>query len=144
MSVPVMSIGIKSGVNWIRLNLSDIVSASLLTSSVLASPGTPISKAWPRANRQIASRSTTSCWPTITRPISFRSRAVDFPQVVDRLNVVLAQSLLRVRGHRLRHEMTPEVGIHDPEDQTVPDSAVLPASLDKSQRISVIDVTTPR
>ena len=31
MSVPVMSIGIRSGVNWMRLNLSDIVSASLLT-----------------------------------------------------------------------------------------------------------------
>ena len=29
MSVPVMSIGIRSGVNWILLNLSDIVSASL-------------------------------------------------------------------------------------------------------------------
>ena len=31
MSVPVMSIGIRSGVNWMRLNFSDIVSASLLT-----------------------------------------------------------------------------------------------------------------
>ena len=74
MSVPVMSIGIRSGVNWMRLNFSDIVSASLLTSSVLASPGTPISRACPRANRQIDSRSMTSCWPTITRPNSLRSR----------------------------------------------------------------------
>ena len=55
MSVPVMSIGIRSGVNWMRLNFSDIVSATLLTNSVLANPGTPISKAWPRANRQIES-----------------------------------------------------------------------------------------
>ena len=36
-----MSIGMRSGVNWMRLNLSDIVSATLLTSSVLANPGTP-------------------------------------------------------------------------------------------------------
>ncbi len=48
MSVPVMSIGIKSGVNWIRLKSSDIVSATLLTSKVLAKPGTPINNACPR------------------------------------------------------------------------------------------------
>jgi hypothetical protein len=35
MSVPVMSIGIRSGVNWMRLNFSDIVSASLLMSKCL-------------------------------------------------------------------------------------------------------------
>ncbi len=70
-----MSIGIKSGVNWMRLNLSDIVSASLLTIKVLASPGTPIKSPWPRANRQIASRSITSRWPTMTLPSSLRSRA---------------------------------------------------------------------
>ena len=55
MSVPVMSIGIRSGVNWMRLNFSDIVSASLLTSSVLARPGTPISRRVPageQADRQ--------------------------------------------------------------------------------------------
>ncbi len=55
-----MSIGIRSGVNWMRLNFSDIVSASLLTINVLARPGTPIKSAWPRANRQMASRSITS------------------------------------------------------------------------------------
>ena len=73
--MPVMSIGIRSGVNWMRLNLSDIVSASLLTSRVLASPGTPIKRPWPRANRQIASRSMTSRCPTMTRPSSLRSLA---------------------------------------------------------------------
>ena len=53
--MPVMSIGIRSGVNWMRLNLSDIVSASLLTISVLASPGTPIKQRVPageQADRQ--------------------------------------------------------------------------------------------
>ena len=66
MSVPVMSIGIRSCVNWMRLNFSDIVSATLRTSSVLASPGTPIRSACPRANRQMASRSIVSRWPTMT------------------------------------------------------------------------------
>ena len=71
----VMSIGIRSGVNWIRLNFSDIVSASLLTSNVLASPGTPMSKRMPpreQADRQPLDHSR---WPTMTRAISLRSRA---------------------------------------------------------------------
>ena len=73
--MPVMSIGIRSGVNWMRLKFSDIVSASFATSRVFARPGTPISRPWPRAKRQIASRSITAAWPTITRPSSFRSRS---------------------------------------------------------------------
>ncbi len=72
--MPVMSIGIRSGVNWMRLNFNDIVSASLLTSSVFARPGTPIKSACPFAKRQIASRSMTASCPTITRASSFLSR----------------------------------------------------------------------
>ncbi len=49
-SVPVMSDGIRSGVNWMRLNVSASVSASVRISSVLASPGTPTSRQCPRAN----------------------------------------------------------------------------------------------
>jgi len=45
MSVPVMSIGIRSGVNWMREKSSDMVSAKRLIRSVLAKPGTPISNA---------------------------------------------------------------------------------------------------
>jgi hypothetical protein len=41
MSVPVMSDGIRSGVNWMRLNLRSSTRASEWMSSVLASPGTP-------------------------------------------------------------------------------------------------------
>ena len=83
-----ISIGIKSGVNWMRLNLSDIVSASLLTINVLASPGTPIKGAWPRANRQIDSRSMTSRWPTMTLPSSLRP-SIGIPKLVDRLHIVV-------------------------------------------------------
>ena len=49
MSVPVMSVGIRSGVNWMRLNSSDRQSASVLTISVLARPGTPSRRQCPRA-----------------------------------------------------------------------------------------------
>ena len=38
-SVPVMSVGMRSGVNWIRLNLRSSASASVEMRSVLASPG---------------------------------------------------------------------------------------------------------
>ena len=95
MSVPVMSIGIRSGVNWMRLNFSDIVSASLLTSSVLASPGTPISRAWPRAKRQIDNCSITSLLADDHAAELASQPIVDFPQFVDGLDVVLLELLAR-------------------------------------------------
>ena len=52
-SVPVMSDGIRSGVNWMRLNLRWTASASVLISSVLASPGTPRSRQWPPARNAV-------------------------------------------------------------------------------------------
>ena len=97
--MPVMSIGIRSGVNWMRLNFSDIVSASLLTSRVLASPGTPISRACPRANRQIASRSIDVVLADDDPAQLLAQPGIGIAQVVDRLDVVLAQSILRFRGH---------------------------------------------
>ncbi len=45
MSVPVMSVGIRSGVNWMRLNDSPSALASVRTSSVLAVPGRPVIEA---------------------------------------------------------------------------------------------------
>ena len=43
-----MSEGIRSGVNWMRLKLMSRIRASVLTISVLARPGTPSSRQWPR------------------------------------------------------------------------------------------------
>jgi hypothetical protein len=43
-----MSEGIRSGVNWIRLKLTSRIRAIELTIRVLASPGTPTSRTWPR------------------------------------------------------------------------------------------------
>ena len=51
-SVPVMSAGIRSGVNWMRLNDRFSVRASVLIISVLARPGTPSSRQCPRLNRR--------------------------------------------------------------------------------------------
>ena len=42
--------------------------------SVLARPGTPTSRQWPRAKIAISSSSSTASWPTITLPISDLSR----------------------------------------------------------------------
>ena len=47
MSVPVMSLGIRSGVNCTRLNERSSASATVCTIRVLASPGTPIEERMP-------------------------------------------------------------------------------------------------
>ena len=65
-SVPVMSEGIRSEVNWIRLKFMFKVCAKVEMSSVLARPGTPTSSAWLRVTMAINNWSITSCWPTIT------------------------------------------------------------------------------
>jgi hypothetical protein len=74
-SVPVMSDGIRSGVNWMRWNWRPRQRARLLIMSVLAKPGTPSSITWPRAKRAIRSWSTTASWPTMTLVSSARMRA---------------------------------------------------------------------
>ena len=121
MSVPVMSEGIRSGVNWIRRNERPRMRASVLTSSVLASPGTPTSRTWPRAKRPVRSCSTTSCWPTITLPIScaepaglLRQRGDGRDLVGERLGIGgrrHAQSLRRF-GHARRPRAVPSVPSH--------------------------------
>ena len=65
-SVPVMSAGIRSGVNWMRLNVRFSVRASVLIISVFARPGTPSNMQWLRLKSEINSSSMTSRWPTIT------------------------------------------------------------------------------
>jgi hypothetical protein len=44
MSVPVTSVGMRSGVNWIRLNVRPRASAKVRTNRVLAVPGRPVIK----------------------------------------------------------------------------------------------------
>src|SRR5262245_61893695 len=67
MSVPVMSLGIRSGVNWMRLKTSPSVWAMVRTRRVFAVPGSPVIRQWPPTKRPIITCSRTSSWPTITR-----------------------------------------------------------------------------
>src|SRR6187402_1867431 len=71
-TVPMMSAGIRSGVNWMRENSSANDSASVRTSIVLPKPGTPSSSACDPASTQVMTPSITSRLPTITREISSR------------------------------------------------------------------------
>src|SRR3954463_6168872 len=71
-SVPMMSDGIRSGVNWMRLNFRWIAWASVLMSRVLARPGTPRSRQWPPAKKAVRMSCTTACCPMIARPSSSR------------------------------------------------------------------------
>src|SRR4051812_3285559 len=70
MRVPTRSAGTRSGVNCRRLNEPPSTSATVLTVSVLASPGTPSSSTWPPARSATSTRSSIASWPTITRLIS--------------------------------------------------------------------------
>ena len=46
MFVPMMSVGMRSGVNWMRCESHPSARPSVRTSSVLATPGTPSIRAW--------------------------------------------------------------------------------------------------
>src|SRR5215475_10396050 len=78
MRVPTTSAGTRSGVNWIRANDPPVTLAMVSTASVLATPGTPSSRQWPRARSATNIRSIILSWPTITRLTSniARSRMV--------------------------------------------------------------------
>ena len=69
-SEPVMSEGIRSGVNWMRPKDRSSTSARVWMSMVLARPGTPTKRQWPRENRAIKRWSMTSCCPMMRLPIS--------------------------------------------------------------------------
>ena len=58
-----MSAGIRSGVNWIRLNDRSRICATVLISSVLARPGTPVIRQWPPVNSAINTSSMTVVLP---------------------------------------------------------------------------------
>ncbi len=82
--VPVISAGIRSGVNWIRLNFNFRAWPNVRINIVLPRPGTPSMRIWPPLNTPTSTCLTTSFWPTITRPISssisdviFRNSSVD-------------------------------------------------------------------
>src|SRR3954447_26437949 len=73
MRVPTRSAGTRSGVNWMRLNVPPRTSATVLTVSVLARPGTPSRRMWPPAGSATNTRSSIPSCPTITRLTSKRA-----------------------------------------------------------------------
>ena len=82
--VPMMSAGIRSGVNWMRENgEAERVSDRTRTSIVLPRPGTPSSSACPPASRQVRTPSTTSRLPTIDQPNLLAQRADVFLELLD-------------------------------------------------------------
>ena len=64
--VPVMSEGIRSGVNCMRLKSAPTMRASVFTRRVFAVPGTPSRSACPSAMSATKTCSTTSSCPTMT------------------------------------------------------------------------------
>ncbi len=72
ISEPIMSEGIKSGVNCMRLKLRSSTCDTVCTNKVFARPGTPTSRQWPLLKIDISTNFTTSSCPTITLLISVR------------------------------------------------------------------------
>src|SRR5215475_3262034 len=70
-----MSVGTRSGVNWMRANVPPTTLAKVSTARVLATPGTPSSSTWPLASRPTSIRSTRRSWPTMIRLTSKMARS---------------------------------------------------------------------
>ena len=66
-----MSLGVMSGVNWMRLNEQSSDFASAEASVVLPTPGTSSMSTWPRQSTAIIISSTAFSLPTMTFPTLF-------------------------------------------------------------------------
>ena len=75
---PVMSLGSRSGVNWIRRTEQSMERASALASIVLPTPGTSSMSRWPSASRTVSARRTASVLPAITCSTAPTMRAAAF------------------------------------------------------------------
>ena len=73
--VPTTSLGNRSGVNWIRSNLSSSTLPNDLTKSVLATPGMPSRRTCPPTSNAICNRSMISVLPSTALPSSLRTRS---------------------------------------------------------------------
>ena len=72
---PVMSPGIRSGVNCTRRVSTDSAPARVRTSSVLATPGTPSISTWPPHSSATSRPETAASWPTTALATSVRTAA---------------------------------------------------------------------
>src|SRR5258708_33526544 len=65
--------GIRSGVNCTRRKSRSSAAASVFTRSVLATPGTPSRRTWPRTSNAATRPDSVPSWPTTTLAISSRT-----------------------------------------------------------------------
>src|SRR6266850_2134900 len=68
----------RSGVNWMRPNVPEMLRARARTRSVLPRPGTPSTRTWPPASSAHSTASITSRCPTIALATSARRAAAIF------------------------------------------------------------------
>src|SRR5437763_8430507 len=120
--VPVTSAGRRSGVNWMRWNVASMAPASVFASSVLAKPGRPSSRTWPRMRRAMTRRSTTASCPTTARATSARSLAITSCAAAICAAAAL-ESIVVISEHRV--DFRPQLGIGDGAHHAVDDLAVL-------------------
>ena len=74
---PVMSLGSRSGVNWMRRTEQSVDRASALASIVLPTPGTSSISTWPSASRTVSARRTASAFPSMTDSTAVATRWAD-------------------------------------------------------------------
>ena len=78
-----MSLGSRSGVNWIRRTEQSMDRASALASMVLPTPGTSSTSRWPSASSTVTASRTTLGLPSITVSIAVAIGAGRLRQVVE-------------------------------------------------------------
>ncbi len=92
-----------------RLNDKLSARASVLIINVLARPGTPSNRQWPRLNREISNSSITWSWPTIT----LANWAMILPRASPNLLIAAESSVLNacsVMGRFLVPDLFADVG----------------------------------
>src|SRR6266571_7149931 len=96
METPVTSLGRRSGVNWIRLNVHPIERAIALVRTVLPTPGTSSIKTCPRQTTAIRLNATGSALPTITLSTLLITRCTaEAKSCTDCMNFYSPQFVLR-------------------------------------------------
>jgi hypothetical protein len=110
--VPVMSAGMRSGVNWMREKGRLNVRPRVRTSSVLPRPGTPSSSTCPSAKSAISVSMTMRCWPTMVLPIPALRRPNAWRNPVQHLLTDATSSKARSsRGRSAATEVVSGIGL---------------------------------
>jgi hypothetical protein len=74
---PVTSLGMRSGVNWMRLKAHPETTANVRATSVFPRPGAPSTRTCPRASAATRTPLTSSSWPMMTVAMCLLMRSND-------------------------------------------------------------------